>query len=48
MLVTVGCGHDSEPQRQPSPTAPDEMHCIVIAKIVLKRYHDGHSWDFGI
>jgi acyl-CoA dehydrogenase len=27
---------------------PDEVHRIVIAKNVLKRYHDGLSWDFGI
>ena len=26
---------------------PDEVHRIVIAKNVLKRYHDGGSWDFG-
>ncbi len=27
---------------------PDEVHRILIAKNVLKRYHDGQSWDFGI
>jgi acyl-CoA dehydrogenase len=27
---------------------PDEVHRIVIARSVLKRYHDGMSWDFGI
>jgi acyl-CoA dehydrogenase len=27
---------------------PDEVHRILIAKNVLKRYHDGESWDFGI
>jgi acyl-CoA dehydrogenase len=27
---------------------PDEVHRIVIAKNVLKRYHDGLSWDFGV
>lgn len=26
---------------------PDEVHRIVIAKNVLKKYHDGASWDFG-
>ena len=26
---------------------PDEVHKIVIAKNVLKRYHEGGSWDFG-
>lgn len=26
---------------------PDEVHRIVIAKNVLKCYHDGMSWDFG-
>ena len=26
---------------------PDEVHRILIAKNVLKRYHDGHGWDFG-
>jgi len=26
---------------------PDEVHRIVIAKKVLKTYHDGMSWDFG-
>jgi acyl-CoA dehydrogenase len=26
---------------------PDEVHRILIAKNVLKRYHDGASWDFG-
>ena len=27
---------------------PDEVHRILIAKNVLKRYHNGESWDFGI
>jgi acyl-CoA dehydrogenase len=27
---------------------PDEVHRILIAKNVLKRYHAGLSWDFGI
>ncbi len=27
---------------------PDEVHRILIAKNVLKKYHDGESWDFGI
>jgi acyl-CoA dehydrogenase len=27
---------------------PDEVHRIVIAKNVFKRYHIGESWDFGI
>jgi acyl-CoA dehydrogenase len=27
---------------------PDEVHRIVIAKRVLKHYHQGLSWDFGI
>ncbi len=27
---------------------PDEVHRILIAKNVLKRYHDGLSWDFGV
>ncbi len=26
---------------------PDEVHRIVIAKQILKRYQDGMSWDFG-
>ena len=26
---------------------PDEVHKILIAKNVLKRYHDGRGWDFG-
>ncbi|MBX3490172.1 acyl-CoA dehydrogenase family protein [Parvibaculum sp.] len=26
---------------------PDEVHRIVIAKSVLKCYHEGMSWDFG-
>ena len=26
---------------------PDEVHRIVIARSVLRRYHDGMSWDFG-
>jgi len=27
---------------------PDEVHRILIAKNVLKEYHAGGSWDFGI
>jgi acyl-CoA dehydrogenase len=27
---------------------PDEVHRILIAKNVLKRYHMGESWDFGV
>ncbi len=27
---------------------PDEVHKILIAKNVLKRYHAGLSWDFGV
>jgi acyl-CoA dehydrogenase len=27
---------------------PDEVHRILIAKNVMKRYHDGMTWDFGI
>ncbi len=27
---------------------PDEVHRILIAKNVLKRYHAGESWDFGM
>jgi acyl-CoA dehydrogenase len=27
---------------------PDEVHRILIAKNVLKEYHDGGSWDFGV
>ncbi|MCZ6869889.1 MAG: acyl-CoA dehydrogenase family protein [Gammaproteobacteria bacterium] len=26
---------------------PDEVHRILIAKNVLRRYHAGESWDFG-
>lgn len=26
---------------------PDEVHKILIAKNVLKQYHDGLGWDFG-
>lgn len=26
---------------------PDEVHKILIAKNVMKTYHDGESWDFG-
>jgi acyl-CoA dehydrogenase len=26
---------------------PDEVHKILIAKNILKRYHDGRGWDFG-
>jgi len=27
---------------------PDEVHRILIAKLILKQYHDGGSWDFGV
>jgi acyl-CoA dehydrogenase len=27
---------------------PDEVHRILIAKNVLKKYHGGESWDFGL
>ena len=27
---------------------PDEVHRVLIAKNVLKRYRDGMSWDFGV
>ena len=27
---------------------PDEVHRILIAKEILKKYHDGLSWDFGV
>ena len=27
---------------------PDEVHRILIAKNVLKKYHNGESWDFGV
>ena len=27
---------------------PDEVHRILIAKNVFKRYHEGQSWDFGV
>jgi acyl-CoA dehydrogenase len=27
---------------------PDEVHRIVVARNVLKRYHEGMSWDFGV
>ena len=26
---------------------PDEVHKILIAKNILKHYHNGESWDFG-
>lgn len=26
---------------------PDEVHRILISKLVLRRYHSGESWDFG-
>ena len=26
---------------------PDEVHKILIAKNILKRYHSGEGWDFG-
>ena len=27
---------------------PDEVHRILIAKNVLKKYRNGESWDFGV
>jgi acyl-CoA dehydrogenase len=27
---------------------PDEVHRILIAKQILKKYKDGLSWDFGV
>ncbi len=27
---------------------PDEVHRILISKIVLGKYHEGASWDFGV
>ena len=27
---------------------PDEVHWILIAKNILKHYHNGESWDFGL
>ncbi|MEM9622224.1 MAG: acyl-CoA dehydrogenase family protein, partial [Pseudomonadota bacterium] len=26
---------------------PDEVHKILMAKLILRRYHSGESWDFG-
>jgi acyl-CoA dehydrogenase len=26
---------------------PDEVHKILISKLVLRRYHSGEGWDFG-
>jgi acyl-CoA dehydrogenase len=26
---------------------PDDVHKILIAKMVLRRYHSGETWDFG-
>ncbi len=26
---------------------PDEVHRVLIAKNILKHYHNGESWDFG-
>jgi acyl-CoA dehydrogenase len=26
---------------------PDEVHKILIAKNVLRRYENGEGWDFG-
>jgi len=26
---------------------PDEVHKILMAKLILRRYHAGESWDFG-
>jgi acyl-CoA dehydrogenase len=27
---------------------PDEVHRILISKIILSKYHEGASWDFGV
>ena len=27
---------------------PDEVHRILMSKLILKHYHTGQSWDFGI
>lgn len=26
---------------------PDEVHKILISKLILRKYHKGESWDFG-
>ena len=26
---------------------PDEVHKILIAKLILRKYHKGETWDFG-
>lgn len=26
---------------------PDEVHKVLMAKLVMRRYHAGESWDFG-
>lgn len=26
---------------------PDEVHKVLIAKLILRRYHKGETWDFG-
>jgi acyl-CoA dehydrogenase len=26
---------------------PDEVHRVLMAKLILRRYHAGESWDFG-
>ncbi len=26
---------------------PDEVHKILMAKLILRRYHTGETWDFG-
>jgi acyl-CoA dehydrogenase len=26
---------------------PDEVHKIMMAKLILRRYHAGEPWDFG-
>jgi len=26
---------------------PDEVHRVLMAKLVLRRYHAGETWDFA-
>ena len=26
---------------------PDEVHKVLIAKLVMRQYEKGDSWDFG-
>ncbi|HSG89511.1 MAG TPA: acyl-CoA dehydrogenase family protein [Pseudomonadales bacterium] len=26
---------------------PDEVHKVLMAKLIMRRYHGGESWDFG-